>query len=311
MDNNNTKILNAILLFDFIFYIFSNLIIFKYNVSNIYSIWILSLRDIIIFLFSIVLYIYFCNPKVGSMLLFPRINNKIIKNSIIIGISFYLIANSFNILFTGIFKFALKSTVYLNNIYDMYDLGIGFVFYIIISTIFIEIFFRGILNDSFRFLSYKSKLVLSSLIFSLFFFGLSQILYGFIIGILLMGFLNKVGNIVPIIISSCVINILNYIAKLIGKNVGGENISRFISSSDGNIFINFIFPIIIILIGLIIYSMFESSIKIKGEKKVSTNVVELKTNLDARNVIDMYLILFFGIAILMIFISYIFLGWNL
>ncbi len=309
MDNNNTKILNSILLFDFIFYVFSNLMIFKYSPSNIYSIWALSLRDIIIFLLSIVLYIYFCNPKVGSMLLFPKINNKIVKNSIIIGIAFYLIANSCNILFTGIFKFTLKSTVYLNSIYDIYDLGIGFIFYIIISTILIEMFFRGILNDSFRFLSYKSKIILSSLIFSLFFFGFSQILYGFIIGILLMGFLNKVGSILPVIISSCTINILNYTAKLIGKNVGGENVLKFVSSSKGDVFINFIFPIIIILIGLVIYSMFEDNVRVKGiEKKISTNVVELKTNLETRNVVDVYLILFFGISLLMIFISYIFLG---
>lgn len=310
MNSNKIKLLNFILFLDFVIYIFSNLIIFKYSPSTAYSIFTLCIRDIIIFLFSIVLYTYFCNSKISSIILFPKINNKIIKNSIIIGLAFYFVANGINLIFTNIFKFTLKNTVYLNSIYDVYDLGIGFIFYLVIYTIFVEIFFRGILNDAYKFLSYKVKLVLTAFIFAIFFFGLSQFFYGFILGILLMSFLNKVGNIVPVIIASSVVNILNYIVKLIGKNVMSDNIVRIIASPKGDIFVDLLFPIIIILLGLIVYSIFQDKIKIKNnsDSKKSSNVTELTFNVNIKSIVDIYFVLFLIFSIFIMVVSYLFLG---
>ena len=299
MNSNKIKLLNFILFLDFVIYIFSNLIIFKYSPSTEYSIFTLCIRDIIIFLFSIVLYTYFCNSKISSIILFPKINNKIIKNSIIIGLSFYFVANGINLIFTHIFKFTLKNTVYLNSIYDVYDLGIGFIFYIVIYTIFVEIFFRGILNDAYKFLSYKIKLVLT------------EFFYGFILGILLMSFFNKVGNIGPVIIASSVVNVLNYVVKLIGKNVMSTGVGRMITVlSKGDIFTDFLFPLIIILLGLIIYSIFEDKIKVKnnGDSKKLSNVTELTFNMGVRNIVDIYFILFLVFSIFILFVSYVFLG---
>lgn len=310
MNSNKIKLLNFILFLDFVIYIFSNLIIFKYSPSTAYSIFTLCIRDIIIFLFSIVLYTYFCNSKISSIILFPKINNKIIKNSIIIGLAFYFVANGINLIFTNIFKFTLKNTVYLNSIYDVYDLGIGFIFYLVIYTIFVEIFFRGILNDAYKFLSYKVKLVLTAFIFAIFFFGLSQFFYGFILGILLMSFLNKVGNIVPVIIASSVANILNYVVKLIGKNVMSDNIGRIIASPKGDIFVDLLFPIIIILLGLIVYSIFQDKIKIKNnsDSKKSSNVTELTFNVNIKSIVDIYFVLFLIFSIFIMVVSYLFLG---
>ena len=311
MNSNKIKLLNFILFLDFVIYIFSNLIIFKYSSSTAHSIFTLCIRDIIIFLFSIVLYTYFCNSKISSIILFPKINNKIIKNSIIIGLSFYFVANGINLIFTHIFKFTLKNTVYLNSIYDVYDLGIGFIFYIVIYTIFVEIFFRGILNDAYKFLPYKIKLVLTAFIFAIFFFGLSQFFYGFILGILLMSFFNKVGNIGPVIIASSVVNVLNYVVKLIGKNVMSTGVWRMITVlSKGDIFTDFLFPVIIILLGLIIYSIFEDKIKVKnnGDSKKLSNVTELTFNMGVRNIVDIYFILFLVFSIFILFVSYVFLG---
>lgn len=310
MNSNKIKLLNFILFLDFVIYIFSNLIIFKYSPSTAYSIFTLCIRDIIIFLFSIVLYTYFCNSKISSIILFPKINNKIIKNSIIIGLAFYFVANGMNLIFTNIFKFTLKNTVYLNSIYDVYDLGIGFIFYLVIYTIFVEIFFRGILNDAYKFLSYKVKLVLTAFIFAIFFFGLSQFFYGFILGILLMSFLNKVGNIVPVIIASSVANILNYVVKLIGKNVMSDNIGRIIASPKGDIFVDLLFPIIIILLGLIVYSIFQDKIKIKNnsDSKKSSNVTELTFNVNIKSIVDIYFVLFLIFSIFIMVVSYLFLG---
>lgn len=310
MNSNKIKLLNFILFLDFVIYIFSNLIIFKYSPSTAYSIFTLCIRDIVIFLFSIFLYIYFCNSKISSIILFPKINNKIIKNSIIIGLAFYFVANGINLIFTNIFKFTLKNTVYLNSIYDVYDLGIGFIFYLVIYTIFVEIFFRGILNDAYKFLSYKVKLVLTAFIFAIFFFGLSQFFYGFILGILLMSFLNKVGNIVPVIIASSVANILNYVVKLIGKNVMSDNIGRIIASPKGDIFVDLLFPIIIILLGLIVYSIFQDKIKIKNnsDSKKSSNVTELTFNVNIKSIVDIYFVLFLIFSIFIMVVSYLFLG---
>lgn len=311
MNSNKIKLLNFILFLDFVIYIFSNLIIFKYSPSTAYSIFTLCIRDIVIFLFSIFLYIYFCNSEISSIILFPRINNKIIKNSIIIGLSFYFVANGVNLIFTNIFKFTLKNTVYLNSIYDVYDLGIGFIFYIVIYTIFVEIFFRGILNDVYKFLPYKIKLVLTAFIFSIFFFGLSQFFYGFILGILLMSFFNKVGNIGPVIIASSVVNVLNYIVKLIGKSIMSSGIRRMsMVLYRGDVFTDFLFPVIIILLGLIICSIFEDKIKVKnnGDSKKLSNVTELTFNMGVRNIIDIYFILFLVFSIFILFVSYVFLG---
>jgi len=101
------KLFNFILFMNFIIYIFSNLIIFKYVTQSTYYVFYMCLRDIILFLFSIALYLNFYNSRISSMLVFPKLNGKIIKNSIIIGVSFYLIANGANLIFTSIFKFTL------------------------------------------------------------------------------------------------------------------------------------------------------------------------------------------------------------
>lgn len=309
MDINKIKVINFILFIDFILYIFSNFIIFNYSPSSSYSIFALCIRDIIILLFSVFLYMYFCNSKISSIILLPKINNKIIKNSIIIGISFYFISNGANIIFRNIFKFTLKNTVYLNNMYELYDLGFGFIFYLVIYTIFIEIFFRCVLNDAFKFLSYRVRIVFTSLIFSVFLFGLPQIFYGFILGILLMSFFNIVGNIGPVIIVSWVINIINYIVKLISKNIVFNNfeISVF---TNGDIFIDFLFPLIIILTGLIIYSIFLDKLKLRKsfDLKKSSNVTELNFKINVSSVLDIYFLLFLVTAILSLIFSYIFLG---
>ena len=310
MGNNKIKLLNFILLLDFTIHIFTNLIIYKLSPSIKYSIFLLSVRDISVFLLSIFIYIYFLNNKVSSLILFPKINNKIIKNSVIVGVAFYFISNGVNIIFTNIFKFTLKNTVYLNNILDMYDLSFKFVVYIFISTIFTELFFRVVLNDAFRFLSYKTKLFISAFIYAVFFFGLSQFFYGITLGILLMSFLNNVGNTSAVIIASIVANILNYLAKLIGKNVINDEISRIVASNSGNTFVEIIFPIIVTLIGLILYPAFMDKIKGKVKQKENklTNVTEVNFNAGISNVVDLYFILFVVFTMIIYFISYIFLG---
>ena len=163
------KLFNFILFMNFIIYIFSNLIIFKYVTQSTYYVFYMCLRDIILFLFSIALYLNFYNSRISSMLVFPKLNGKIIKNSIIIGVSFYLIANGANLIFTSIFKFTLGNGFYLNSIYIKDYFGFEFIVYIFIHTIFTELFFRCILKDAFRFLSNKSRLILTSIIFSFFF----------------------------------------------------------------------------------------------------------------------------------------------
>lgn len=309
MDINKVKIVNFILFVDFILYIFSNFIIFNYSPSSSYSIFALCIRDIIILLFSIFLYTYFCNSKVSSILLLPKINNKIIKNSIIIGISFYFIANGVNIIFRNIFRFTLKNTIYLNNMYESYNLGFGFIFYLVIYTVFVEIFFRGVLNDAFKFLSYRVKIIFTSLIFAVFLFGLPQIFYGFALGILLMSFFNVVGNIGPVIISSWVINIINYVVKLISKNFMDSNSGMLIFQSR-DIFIDFLFPLIIILIGLIIYSIFLDKLKLKKsfDLKKSSNVTELNFKINLGSVVDIYFLLFLASIIFSLIFSYFFMG---
>lgn len=298
------KLINLILLINFILYIFSNLLIFEYSPSTTYSIIALCLRDAIIFLFSIAVYSY--NSNISSLLVFPKVNSKIVKNSIIIGLIFYLIANAVNIIFTTLFDFTLKSTVYLNSIQDIYNLGLGFIVYIIVHSIFTEFFFRGVLNDTFKFLSYKYKLILSSFIFTIFFFGLSQMAFGFVIGIFLMSFFNRVGNIIPVIISSMTINVINYMGKLLGNRILGEGIGQRILLRDTDVFIDFIFPIIIILIGLIVYpAMVEKiPIKKKGEAKLPKNVTEIDFQNDRINIFDKYFVLFLLTALIIQFISY-------
>lgn len=309
MDINKIKIVNFILFIDFILYIFSNFIIFKYTPSSSYSIFALCIRDIIILLFSIFLYMYFCNSKVSSIILLPKINNKIIKNSIIIGISFYFIANGVNIIFRNMFKFTLKNTIYLNNMYEVYDLGFGFIFYLVIYTIFIEIFFRGVLNDAFKFLTYRVRVVFTAFIFAIFLFGLPQIFYGFVLGILLMSFFNIVGNIGPVIIASWVINIINHVVKLISRNVMVNDLGTSVIRNR-DIFVDFLFPIIIILIGLIIYSIFLEKLKLKKsfDLKKASNVTELNFKINVSNVIDIYFLLFLVSAVFALIFSYVFLG---
>ncbi len=312
MVNNKIKLISFILFVDFVVYIFSNLVILEYGTSQAYSIFALCIRDAIIFLFSIVVYLYFCNTEISSMILLPKINNKIIKNSIIIGLSFYFISSGINLIFTTIFKFTLKNTLYLNSIYDLYDLELGFLLYIIIHTILVEIFFRSILNDGFKFLSYNIKLIVTSIIFTLFFFGLSQIFYGFVLGILLVGFLNRVGNITPVVIASTVVNILNYLVKLFGKKVMVNfSVEKIFLKSD--IFTDFLFPIIIVLFGLIVYFIFVDKFSMKKRNKIDdvqirqSNVIELDFIKGFRNIFNIYLLLFISSAIVMMVISYVFL----
>lgn len=307
------KLLNLILLIDFIIYIFTNLIIYKSNLSTAYSILILCTRDIIIFLFSIVIYIYFCNSKVSSMVLFAKINNKIIKNSIIIGIAFYFIANGANLLFTRIFKFTMKSRIYLNNVYDLYNFGFSFFIYIFVYTVFAEMFFRGILNDAFKNFSYKFRIIVPSFLFSIFFFGLSQWFYGFVLGMLLMLFFDKVKNIIPVIIVSLTINILNYFLRLFGKKFLSASIPRIISSTRGDIFIEVLLPIIIILVGLFVCSIFQDKINSKTKSKSTesknlSNVTQLEFKNDTKDIIDKYFVLFIISSLVMTLVSYIFLG---
>lgn len=311
MVNSKIKLVSLILFLDFVVYIFTNLIVFRYSPSQAYSIFALCIRDVIIFLFSVVIYLYFCNSKVSSIVLLPKINNKIIKNSIIIGLAFYFVASGSNLIFTGIFKFTLKSTLYLNGIYDLYNLGIGFILYIIVYSIFIEIFFRAILDDAFKFLSYKSRILITSIIFSLFFFGLSQIFYGFILGILLMSFLNKIGSVVPVIIASASANILNYLVKLFGENVMRSfgDVNSFLK---GDLFVDFLFPVIIVLAGLIVYSVFMDKMNIKKVNKIpeeqNSNVIDFNSLKGVKQILNLYFLLFISSTILMLIISYVFLG---
>ena len=311
MNTIKIKLLNLILLIDFIIYIFTNLIIYKFNLSTSYSILILCTRDIIIFLFSTILYIYFCNSKVSSMILFPKINNKIIKNSIIIGIAFYFVANGANLLFTRIFKFTMKSTIYLNNVYDLYNFGFSFFIYIFVYTVFTEMFFRVILSDAFKNFSYKFRIVVPSFLFSIFFFGLSQWFYGFVIGMLLMLFFDEVKNITSVIIVSLTINILNYSLRLFGKKFLSASIPRIVSSTRGDIFIEFLLPVIIILSGLFVCSIFQDKMKSKSkpsETKKLSNVTQLEFKNDSSDIFDKYFVLFIITALLMTFVSYTFLG---
>lgn len=310
MGNNKIKILNFILLLDFTIYIFSNLIIFKISPSLKYSIFMLCLRDVVMFLLSIFIYIYFFNHKVTSLILFPKINNKITKNSIIIGFGFYLIASGVNIIFTNIFKFTLKSSIYLNSVFDMFEVSLGFIIYIIVSTIFTELFFRVILNDAFKFLSYKVKVFLTSFIFATFFFGLSQFFYGLTLGMLLLSFLNHVNNVGAVIIASLVSNILNYLIMFIGKGVINEELSALIRYNAKNIFVDLIFPIIIALIGLLLYPAFMEKIKakpkeIESSSKIS-NVTHVNFGSQITNAIDIYFLIFVVFASIITFISYVF-----
>ncbi len=316
MNNSKIKSFNLILLIDFIIYICTNLLIYKCDLTVSYSIFLLCIRDIIIFLFSIVAYIYACNSEVCSMILFPKINNKIIKNSIIMGISFYFIANGANLLFIRIFKFTTKSAIYLNNIYDLFDFGFGFFIYIFVYTIFMEIIFRGILNDVFKNFSYKLKLIIPSILFSIFFFELSQLFYGFVLGILLMSFFNKIKNIKPVIVCSLTVNILNYLIRVIGKNFLAPSIPRIISSTRGDIFIEFLFPIIIILLGLLICSIIQDKIKIKFKKdhvkssknniQPETNIIRLEPKNNVKNIFDKYLVLFLLVYLIITLMGYMF-----
>ena len=126
-----------------------------------------------------------------------------------------------------------------------------------------------------------------------------------------MSFFNKVGNIGPVIIASSVVNVLNYVVKLIGKNVMSTGVWRMITVlSKGDIFTDFLFPVIIILLGLIIYSIFEDKIKVKnnGDSKKLSNVTELTFNMGVRNIVDIYFILFLVFSIFILFVSYVFLG---
>lgn len=297
------KLINIILLVDFILYIFSNLLIFEYSPSNTYSIIALCLRDSIIFLFSIAVYSY--NFNISSLLVFPKLNSKIVKNSIIIGLIFYVIANGVNIIFTTFFGFTLKSRVYLNSIQHVYNLGLGLIVYIIVHSIFTELFFRGILNDTFKILSYRFKLVLSSFLFAIFFFGLSRIIFGFIIGILLMSFLNKVGNILPVIVSSITINVIDYIGRLLGKRVLSDGIGERILLRNSDVFIDLIFPIIIILIGLIVYQVILDRMPIKKNIEVlPKNVTKVDFNNNSISIIDKYFVLFLLMALIVQLISY-------
>lgn len=300
------KLFNFILFMNFIIYIFSNLLIFKYVPQNTYYIFYMCLRDIILFLFSIALYLNFYNSRISSMLVFPKLNGKIIKNSIIIGVSFYLIANGVNLIFTSIFKFTLGNGFYLNSIYIKDYFGFEFIVYILVHTIFTELFFRCILKDAFKFLSNKSRLILTSIIFSFFFFGLSQIVYGFIIGILLMGFLDRIGSVTTVIITSLTINIADYFVRVIGSNFPQTIISSKTLVKSTDVFVNLIFPIIIILIGFIIYSILRENINIKG-KPVSTlpsNVKEVNFNTSIGSVADIYILLFFVTYFIITFIGY-------
>ena len=308
MGNNKIKVLNFILLLDFTICIFSNLIIFKLSPSIKYSIFLLSLRDVTIFLMSTFIYIYFFNSKVSSLILFPKINNKIIKNSIIVGIGFYFISSGVNIIFTNIFKFTLKNTVYLNNVYDMYELSFSFIIYILISTIFTELFFRVVLNDAFRFLSYKVRIFLGAFIFAVFFFGLTQFFYGLTLGMLLISFLNNIRNVASVIIASWVANILNYLVRFVGKNVINDELGRIMVTR--NTFVDLIFPIIITLIGLILYPAFMEKIRVKPKEvdKKPSNVTEINFNGGFSSAIDLYFMLFIVFALIMCFISYFFLG---
>lgn len=300
------KLFNFILFVNFIIYIFSNLIIFKYVTQSTYYVFYMCLRDIILFLFSIALYLNFYNSRISSMLVFPKLNGKIIKNSIIIGVSFYLIANGANLIFTSIFKFTLGNGFYLNSIYIKDYFGFEFIVYIFIHTIFTELFFRCILKDAFRFLSNKSRLILTSIIFSFFFFGLSQIVYGFIIGILLMSFLDRIGSVTTIIITSLTINIADYFVRVIGNNFTQTLISykTFFKSTD--VFVNLIFPIIIILIGMIIYSILRENINIntKSVSALPPNVKEGNFNTSIDSVADIYILLFFVTYFIITFIGY-------
>lgn len=313
MNNIKIKSLNLILLIDFVIYIFTNLIIHKLDLTVSYSIFLLCIRDIIIFLFSIVIYMYSCNSQVCSKILFPKINNKIIKNSIIMGISFYFIANGANLLLIRFFKFSTKSAIYLNNVYDLFDFGFGFFVYIFVYTICTEIVFRVMFNDVFKNFSYKLRLVIPSILFSIFFFELSQLFYGIVLGILLMGFFDKVKNIMPVIISSLTVNVLNYLVRWIGKNFLLPSIPRIISSTRGDIFIEFLFPIIIILIGLFICSILQDKIKSKKNNKKSsnnitaeTNVIKLEHKNSIKDIFDKYLLLFLSLYLLITIIGYMF-----
>ncbi|WP_044035509.1 CPBP family glutamic-type intramembrane protease [Candidatus Arthromitus sp. SFB-rat-Yit] len=300
-----TKLFNFILFMDFIIYIFSNLILFKYVPQNSYYIFYMCLRDIILFLFSIAVYLNFYNSRISSMLVFPKLNSKIIKNSIIIGISFYLIANGVNLIFTSIFKFTLGNRFYLNNIYIRDYFGFEFIFYIFVHTIFTELFFRCILKDAFKFLSNKARLVLSSIIFSFFFFGLSQIVYGFVIGILLMCFLDRIGSMITLIIASLSINMADYFVRVIGNKFPKTIISsRVVVNNSSDIFVNLIIPIIIILVGIIIYSILRENIKIKIPSVLPNNVKEGNFNISLSNVVDIYVLLFFVTYFIITFIGY-------
>lgn len=310
MENIKVRVLNLILFIDFIMYIFSNLIIFKYSPSTLYSIFALCIRDVIIFLFSIFVYLHFCNSKISSIILFPKINGKIVKNSIIIGTAFYFISNGANVIFRNIFKFTMKQTVYLNNMYDLYNFGFGFLFYLFVHTIFTELLFRGILNDAFKFLKYRDKIILTAFIFAIFFFGPSQFFYGFILGILLMEFYNRIGNIGPVIISSWFINILNYLVNIGAKLILKESVTSLRVASSKDVFINFLFPLIVILIGLIVYSIYRDKINIKKrfDFRNNSNVTVINFRKEFVNIFDIYFMLFLVSVFFMMTFSYIFLG---
>ncbi len=300
------KLLNLILFIDFILYIASNLIIFRYSPSSSYSIFSLCIRDILVFLFSIAVYSHMSN--VSSLLVFPKINSKIIKNSIIIGVIFYFVGNGVNLIFTNIFDFALKGKVYLNGIQNIHNLGFGLIVYVFLHSILTEIFFRGILNDAFSPFSYRVKLILSSFIFSIFFYGPSQIAFGFTIGVLLMSLFIKIGNILPIIISSITINSIDFLAKLLSNSLLGEGVGQRILLRERDVFVDIIFPIIIILIGFTIYPVFRDKVPIKAKPRiVQDNVTEVNFNNEV-SFVDKFFLLFLITSIVMQIISYFFMN---
>ena len=208
--------------FLFNFFILSALLIitnkfFEFDVNNREMLFEYQIAvNIICFIFYILLYNFklknYFNLK--PVISINNMDRKILKYILVISFSFALF---FDILFYLLNPY-LKDSITANNIDTIMNLNkyIAILSVVIFSPINEEILYRMFLFKSIRTITYDKKLsfifsaIISSTIFAVFHFGISQIIYAFFASLLFCFILEKYNNIVLTIIMHIIMNLSSF-----------------------------------------------------------------------------------------------------